>query len=175
MNIAGNEAYWMKVVADDRDILKQMIEMTELNPDLFDKRDLDLTKRFIQFMEMIFKYENLTLGSHKEIKKRLVRVHRNIPTKELDYFGYTFVVFNGLYIVSDVMFLSPDICKQYFSEANNTELIRSLDLPKEIIRSSIKYAIDSENNEMGVAILRTDPIFRYVNDEYPTKWSYPIF
>lgn len=173
--ISGNEEYWMKVVAEDKTILEQMKSMVEVNPDLFDKRDIDLVDRFIKFMEMIFKYENLVPGEHKEIKKRLIRIHMNIPTKELEYFGYDFIVFNGLYVVADVVFIDASICKQFFSNAGKPDIVSKLDMPDGILRPSIKYILDSSGQEHGVAILKSDPIYRYINDDYPSKWSYPIF
>lgn len=173
--ISGNEEYWMRVVAEDRKVLDQMIEMTTLNPDLFDKRDLDLTKRFIQFMEMIFKYDNLTVGGHKNVCTRLVRIHRNIPSKELSYYGYEFVVFNGLYIVSEVMFLDADLCRKYFSNASRPDVTSSIDIPDSVRKGTIKYIVAGDGTEVGVALLKDSPISRYIDDSCVTKWSYPIF
>lgn len=171
----GSEQYWAEVVSKDKEILAQMETLVAENPDLFSKRDIDFTKKFINFMEGIFRYDNLKLGEHKEKVTRLVRVHRNIPTSELDYYGYNYLIFSGLYIVSDVMFLNPSICRHYFSNQGNSELVKDDDIPDDVIKSTIRYVLDDSGKEMAVALLKSDQVSRYVNDSCPSKWSYPIF
>ena len=111
----GTEQYWMKTVAEDKEFLKKMEEEIELNPGLYSKRDLQLTRSFINFMETVFKYDNLKLGEHGEIHKRLIRLHRNIPVGELEFMNIDHIIFNGLYVIADVMFISASECKKFYN------------------------------------------------------------
>lgn len=171
--IRGNEKYWMEIVAKDRKILDEMEKSLERNSEFYDKKDVVLTQRFVTFMDMIFKYNNLTFEEIGTIKKKVIRIHSSIPTKELDFRNIEYVIFNGLYVVSDVMFLDPKVCKLFYKRYGDKSMIEEGLIPENIKPDSIKFIKDNNDNEIAVAIMKESPLSNYITMN--SKWSYPIF
>lgn len=156
------ELHWLKVIEDDEKLLDDML----------DKRDIQITRKFIDFLKLIIKYENLRCGKHLEVHRRLIRVHRNIPTKMLDFKKYEYIIFNGLYIVADVIFLDAEIVKEFYKNPTR-DMRERLGLPEEVALSTIKTISTRDNKEIGVGLITSELTKNYI--PYPSKWSYPIW
>lgn len=158
-----SEIQWIKAIESGE---KQLEELT-------DRKDIQITERFINFIEKILKYENLRLEKPGEIRKRLVRVHRNIPTKSLDRMNFEYVILNGLYIVQDVLFIEPEISRKYMKNPNKFR--SELHLPENASMSLIKMIRDDRGREMGVTLFKDSYIVKHFIGESWTGWDYPIF
>ncbi len=162
-NFTQSEIQWIKAIESGE---KQLEELT-------DKKELQITERFINFIEKILKYENLRIGKPGEIKRRLVRVHRNIPTKSLDRMNYEYVILNGLYIVQDVLFIDTETTRKYIKNPNKYK--DDLNIPDNASRSLIKMIRDDRGREIGVTLFKDSYIVKHFIGESWTGWDYPIF
>lgn len=158
-----SEIQWIKAIESGE---KQLEELT-------DRKDIQITERFINFIEKILKYENLRIEKPGEIRKRLVRIHRNIPTKSLDRMNYEYVILNGLYIVQDVLFIEPEICRKYMKNPNKYR--DELHIPENASLSLIKMIRDDRGREVGVTLFRDSYIVKHFIGEAWSGWDYPIF
>lgn len=141
--------------------------------DLTDKKDIQITQKFIDFIEKILKYENLRIAEPGQVRKRLVRVYRSIPTKSLDRMNYEYVLLNGLYIVQDVLFIDPDISNKYLKNPNKFK--DKLGIPDNASRSLIKVIRDDRGRESGVTLFKDSYIVKNFVGEVWSAWDYPIF
>lgn len=158
-----SEIQWIKAIESGE---KQLEELS-------DRKDIRITERFIDFIEKILKYENLRVGEPGEVKKRLVRIHRSIPTKSLDRMNYEYVILNGLYIVQDVLFIDPDVSRKYMKNPNKYR--NELNIPDNASKSLIKMIRDDRGREVGVTLFRDSYIVKHFVGEVWSAWDYPIF
>lgn len=175
--LTERESHWLRVLLDDREILNNMEKSIESQkaegkkvcPE--EQRMFKLTQKFVTFLDMIIKYDNLIGGSPGEVSKRLIRIYASIPTGELDHMKRDYVIFNGLYLAADVMFLDPAACKEYYKYPSSAAKVKC-GIPDEILDHTIKFLkIDGKN--MAVALLKSDILSTHV--VYNSKWDYPIF
>jgi len=167
----SNEKYWIDIINRDEILLQNMREITNSDPTVFSKRDLVLTERFIEFLKRVIKYENFRPEEPYTIHKRLVRIHNTISTKEMDAYGWEYIIFNGLYVVVDVMFLDPEVCKE-FNTKPTQENKKLLGIPDDVADYTIKF-VNMGDKECAVALLKSDPRTAYV--PYNSRWEYTYF
>jgi len=162
INLTDKEIYWFEVISKDRSILDKMERERVL-----DKAAIKMTRSFIDFMDLIMKYNNLNFGQNFEKTKRLIRSKRSIPTTLLDYNNYEYVMFNGLYIVTDVVFIDKPICLKFFKEPT-PENKTIMGIPQELECHTIQY-LDSA---LGVGLCKSSIIDDYIR--FQAHWSYPV-
>lgn len=171
--LTENEKYWLRIYNEDREKLDKIVEdlSSIRKPSAEDKRLLKTTKSFVDFLDLILKYRNLSGGEHLEVSKKLIRVKSNISTKELTYRGEEFVIMNGLYIVSDVIFLDGRVGDLFYNSSRRMSR-EELGIPENVALKTLKL-VEIGDKIMTVALLDDN---KYIDRiEYSSKWDYPIF
>lgn len=158
------ELYWLDVLEKDEKMLDTLI----------DKRDRYITDRFINFMKLIIKYDNLKDNKLENgcRAKRVIRIHKNIPVKYLNYIGCEYVIFNGLYIVSEVAFVDKSVMDEYFSSRGGEEIRNKLNIPNDSLYNYPRNIIIG-GERMSVLPIKNNVTEQYI--QYVSNWSYPIF
>lgn len=136
---------------------------------LKDKKEKEITERFIKFLDLILKYGNLKDVENFQVCTRLGRIHRSVSWKELDHAGYDYVIFNGLYLPLEVAFIEEGICNRFFSCPNESNRI-ALGIPDNLAFHTMKY-VKVGDKRYGVCLTKSDMYERYIG--FNTKWSYP--
>lgn len=168
VNLFELELYWMEVLQRDEKMLET----------LQDQADIRITTKFIDFMKMILKYGNLNdkIIVDGQICKRVIRIHRNIPTVYLDVFGYEYIIFSGLYVVLDVVFYDPSILNGYFDKKCNEEehrkLRMSLGIPDNVMHN-IPRIVNINKTDKCCFLVRNKLTEDYVT--WQSNWSFPTF
>lgn len=160
------EKYWYdKIVATKA-------SMEEYSKDVnTSKSDINFMNSYIRLMELSLKYENLRPSEHMTICKRLVRVYKTLTPYELKKHLTEFVLLDGLYIVTDVMFIDYHIYKEYI-EYPVESMRLSLGLPDDLQCGTLK-PVRIDNIEYGVGLMKTPLVCEYVLT--PSNWDYPIW
>lgn len=167
LELTPQEEKWADILIKDGKILNEMEQY-----DKTDKKELQITRKFVEFITMIINQGNLKGGLYNyERARRLVRVHKSIPTKILDFKKYEYIIFNGLYLVSEVIFVEEDICKKFFRKPYPETKIE-LGMPEDLVCHTIRY-INQNGKIMGVGLAKSDLTDTYVR--FQSNWSYPIF
>lgn len=160
LSFTPEELHWMQIVEHDESLLDGIT----------DKRDLQISKKFIDFMKMTIKYGNLRTGENLERSKKVIRIHKNIPTKFLDKDKYEYIIFNGLYVVTDVVFIDPQIVNEFYKSPTKANAIE-LGIPEDVHLAPKIFT--ASHKEVGVGLLKTDFSSTYI--QFPSQWSYPIW
>lgn len=139
-------------------------------------RDLYVTKGLSNYLEYALKYGNLRDPFEDICKRRnLIKINKSLPTKLLDLDGYEYVLFNGIYLVHDVIFVKKEICDKMFSHRNGIYRNADLGIPSEAIMGSVKdIEFEDTGRRYGVCLARSPFIDRY-GTEYYSSWDYVYF
>lgn len=160
--LSTKELEWLEILRNNEGSIE----------DLVNRRDMWITENFITFMRLILKYGNLkSVTEFGTQQKKLVRIHRNILAKELEYNGHEYVIFNGLYIVVDVIFLEKKSYDSFFKKPLNC-YIESCGIGDDVALNTTKL-INLNDELVAVALTKCAFTKRYV--EYQSQWSYPCW
>lgn len=165
------ELYWMEKVQENEDIFNELI-----NKEDNDKYDMWLTSRFIEFMKLIIKYNNLNseIIVDGEVCKRVIRVHKNIPTKYLERLGYEYVIFNGLYVVMDVMLFDSSVLDNYFNKSKIHNLIfrDKVGIPDNTLYN-IPKLVTINNSKKCCFLVKSRLTDEFIHLQ--SSWNFPTF
>jgi hypothetical protein len=125
-----------------------------------------VAERIVEFLTLILKH-----GHFKPITlwmpcKRLIRVHKPIPQGHMNTMGKEYLILSGLYIVADVMYLDPTVCKKFIRQPTEHNK-RKLGLPSMVDYSTIRFL----NDGAAVALCDSFLLGQYV--QCASHWSYP--
>lgn len=165
MEFTENELYWMDVISKGEKTVE----------DLIDKKDIWITEKFIEFLKLMIKYENLRTDPELIVPhKRVVRIHKNIPTFYLEYYKYEYMIFNGLYIVTDVVFLSKSMLDPYLKNRKNQtkSKLKELGVP-DCTLYNIPREVMLGNHTYYACLCKNLLTEGYVR--FQSNWSYPTF
>lgn len=154
------ELHWMSIIEEDESLLD----------DIHDKRDLQISKKFIDFTKMIIKYGNLRIGENLERGKKVIRIHKNIPTKFLEKDKQEYIIFNGLYVVTDVVYISPEIIDEFYKFPTK-EKARELGIPDDVHIAPKVFTVPGK--QVGVGLVKNEFSQTYI--QFPNQWSYPVW
>ena len=107
------EQYWIEKLMQGEEVL-------ELCKD--DKSESWLTEGYLDYLDMVIKYGNLRSPTEEDEYKKLTRVikiNRKIPKALLETGRYSFIIFNGVYIVQQVMFVKAEHCEALLNKKLN--------------------------------------------------------
>lgn len=162
------EKYWLSV-RDDCD--KFLLTIQD------DKRELYFMSAFSRFLELSIKYGNLREPDGDVFRcKRLVKIRGNIPSAMLDMDGYTYVLFEGIHIVQDVVFIKSSLCREIVRRGKEIIKVPSeiLEANNDIILSSVKPFQFPSGKEYDIYLVRSGFTNRY-GINYSSSWEYQYF
>lgn len=138
------------------------------------KKDVFLTEQFLRFARMIVKHENLKdIPETGEFRRTsLVRVHKNIPTYELDYFKFDYTIMAGLYIVADVVFVDKKTLDKFYKKPYEENRIK-LGLPDDVLLNASRLVATEYNRPVYALLKKSLLTERYV--QFQKDWSYPVW
>lgn len=160
------EKYWYDKICET----KQKLEEYNASGDI-SKSDLNFLSNYIKLMEYSLKFENLRPAEHMSVCKRVVRIYKTFTPNELKNFLVDFVLLDGLYVVTDVMFIDSRIYKEY-TEYPLEIMRQSLGLPDDLQCGTLK-SINIDNREFGVGLMKTPMVENHIYNA--SNWDYLIW
>lgn len=155
------ENYWIKNLLRGEQILDSAKN----------KSDVWITDAYLNYLDLIIKYGNLRPPTDEdEYKKltRVVKINKVIPKKVLNAKNYHYVLFNGLYVVQDVVFCKAEHCKAILNkQLNDNENLKE----EELLLSSAQVMV-FENGEKWLVFLVKSKFTKDFLGYAQTYWSY---
>lgn len=156
------EQYWI-------DKLIKGEEMLELCKD--DKSESWLTNGYLDYLDMIIKHGNLRpITDEDEYVKltRVIKVNRKIPKALLETGKYNFIIFNGVYIVQQVVFAKAEHCEALLNKKLNDNPNLS---EHELLISSFKKMRFEDGSLWCIFLVKSDFTKQWIG--YSSKlWEY---
>lgn len=154
------EQYWIDNLIHGEEILEQCKDS---------KSESWITEGYLDYLDLMIKYGNLRLPEIEyEPIKRVIKVNRIIPKKLLETGKYAFTIFNGVYIVQDVVFVKAEHCGALLNKQLN-------DNPKldehDLLISSFKTMV-FENGEKWCVFLKKSGFTERHLGFYSSYWDY---
>ena len=156
------ENYWIKNLLSGEKLLDQAKSKSETK----------ITNSYLDYLDLIIKMGNLRPPTdedeYKKIK-RVVKINKVIPKKILDAKNYHYVLFNGLYIVQEVVFSKAEHCEAILNkQLNDNENLKE----SELILSSAQTIV-FENGEKWLVFLVKSQFTKDFLGYAQTYWEYP--
>lgn len=155
------EEYWIQKLLQGEELLETMDN----------KSESWLTDSYLNYLDMMIKYGNLR-NPEVEYEKvtRLIKVNKVIPKELLKAGNYYYTVFNGVYIVQQVVFAKAEHCEALLSkQLNDNENLKE----DELLISSFKNMVFDNGERWCVFLAKSGFTDRYLS--YASKeWDYPF-
>lgn len=137
------------------------------------KWDIYWTEKFIEFAKLMIKYENLKdIPEEGEFRRRsLIRLHRGIPYKELEFFNFEYTIMSGLYLVTDICFIDKKVMDKYYKRPLEDRRIE-LGLPDDVLLNASRL-ITEYNRPVYAMPVKSTLTDRYVH--FQRDWSFPVW
>lgn len=133
------------------------------------RRDSWVVDGYLDYIDFLIKYGNLRIPTEEYVRcPRVIRVNKVIPKEILSAGNYYYTIFNGVYIVQDVIFVRAEHCEALRSrQLNDNENLKE----EEVLLSSFQE-IMYENGERWCIFLCKS---RFTHDwiGYKSIWEFP--
>ena len=162
-DLTQEEKVWIESIKSSEEELERLSE---------DKKDQEyqLINRYNKFMKMMLAYHNLrTDFKYNTPYRRLIKLHKVVPTKELERDGIEYVILDGLYIVAEIEYIDPDIVRKFYQ---NPVPSNAANLGLEKYRTNMFKFLRIRGYETA-AVITDAKIQRYL--WYNKDWDYPAF
>jgi len=160
------EKVWFDNLNEAKDKLEKYRGLSEY------KSDIKFIESYVKFISLALTYDNLKslIDTNKPLK-RLIRVYKTIKPYELEETHLENVLLDGLFVVTDVMFIDYSIYNEY---ANNpvSSVLENLSVPDTLICDTLK-SVFIDNIQYGVGLIDTPFNREYIQSS--ANWDYVTF
>lgn len=144
--------------------------------DIFDASENDsrlekwVANGYLDYIDLIIKTGNLRLPTEEYKKeKRLIKVNKKIPKEYLEHGNYIYSIFNGLYIVQEVVFVKAEHCEALLNNrVNDNPRLEESDL----LISSFKKIVYESGEMWCIFLVKSGFTERHLGYR-STEWDYP--
>lgn len=129
-----------------------------------------LVDSYLCYVDMIIKWGNLRLPTEEYKKEqRLIKVNKKIPKEYLEHGNYLYSIFNGLYIVQEVVFVKAEHCEALLNNrVNDNPKLEEADL----LISSFKKIVYESGEMWCIFLVKSGFTERHLGYR-STEWDYP--
>lgn len=158
----------------EKKYLSQLVALSKSDEEsIEDRRDRSVTVGYRDYLYNILKYRNLKLEPPGTRAKRVIKARRWIDTDALERENYNMFKFSSIYLVTDVIFLPPDIADKFYKMQRQYYNAELLGVPDDICLRSMHKITDANNKSATVALVKSNLSERYLYTH--NSWEFPIF
>lgn len=156
------EQYWIDNLIKGQDI----IDASESDSRL----EKWVSEGYLDYIDDMIKFGNLRLPTEEYKKEqRLIKVNKKIPKEYLEHGNYLYSIFNGLYIVQEVVFVKAEHCEALLNNrVNDNPKLEEADL----LISSFKKIVYESGEMWCIFLVKSGFTERHLGYR-STEWDYP--